>query len=142
MLPSCRIAVLACLLAAGTACGQMTLSCTQPCGDGSFRLQVTGCGAFAQIYNLMSFTPYSPTGGGPIFGLGLNGSAMVYQQLLMPVGAAPFHVTADAAGSYAWQFCLPPGVPVVVINADIVTVKWSLTAYGGRSNVVNLTVRL
>lgn len=122
---------------------QMTLSCSQPCGDGSFQLSVTGCGANAEIYNLISLEPYVPTGTGPIFGLSAAESHILLQEILYPLGTAPFHVSANGSGVYSWQFCLPPNNPIVEVPADIVTVKWSVGfGYGGHSNVVYINARL
>jgi hypothetical protein len=127
---------------AWTAPCQMTLTCTQPCGDGSFRLHVTGCGAFAEIFNLISLNPYTPTGQGPIFGLNAVGSAVLLTEILLPLGTEPFHVNAGGDGSYEWQFCLPPNNPVIEVPADVVTVRWSLNGYFGQSDVVHINARL
>jgi len=117
----------------------LTAAVTQPTGSGSFRWDVVGAGAGAEIYNLVSFTPYSPTGTGPIFGLGLVGSEILLSQILSPLGAEPFHVQADATGGYAWAFTAAP--TGLVIDADFVSIEWN-SGYIGQSCVINATITL
>jgi hypothetical protein len=112
------------LVLAASAPSQLILALDQPCGDGSFRLQTTGCAPQNRLYHLIQTTVAVPTGSGPIFGLSAQNSLSLIQQFLSPVGTHPFHVLPDGAGSYTWQFCLPPLQPPLDIAADIVALEW------------------
>ena len=129
------------LLALGiSAWAQPSLSITQPLGPGSVQLDVTGASAGAELYNLVQFTPASPTGSGPIFGLGVAGSDVLLPQILSPLGTAPYHVSADGIGEYSW---LTGSVPVgIMVPIDVVTVEFSGGTYVGVSSVVNITLDL
>lgn len=139
---SLRVLGLVVLASCGGLQAQLTLTCAQPSGDGSFSLSVTGASPNAELFNLISLSPVSPTGSGPFFGLGLGGSALLLTQILSPLGTVPYHVLADGSGAYLWSFANPPGSPIVTIPADVVTIQWSTAAgYGGHSPVFYIEAR-
>jgi hypothetical protein len=72
-------------------------------GPGSpLTLVVANAPPFAELFNVISFVPRTPLGSGPFFGLDA-GSGEVFAFFAMPVGAAPFHVFADASGGYVFS---------------------------------------
>ncbi len=135
-----RIVALLLGLAAARIPAQMALSCTQPTGVGSFRLEATGCAPNAEIFNFVTFAIATPTGSGPFFGLSIQDSATLVTELFSPLGTAPFHVTADAAGSYLWQFSAAPLVPSLQLPVDCVTVAFGPAGYGGQSPALHVTL--
>lgn len=133
-------AAVAVLLIAGSAAAQPVIALTQPGGAGDIAYSVTNAGANAELYNLVSYVPHTPTGSGPIFGLGVADSQNLLTQILLPMGAAPHHVAADAAGTYAWTVTLPP--IGVTIDIDIVCVEFGTGGYVNHSSVLNTMVNL
>lgn len=129
------------VLAAGTSTAQPTISLTQPGGPGDVLYTVTNASPNAELYNLANFTQHSPTGGGPIFGLGLAGSQDLLVQILSPLGSDPFHVMADGVGTYGWQITspMPSGTQV---NVDVVCIEWGPMGYVTHSAVIAATLSL
>ena len=119
-----RWLLFATLALSGSLSGQLALSVTQPMGPGSLEIAVTGADPADILFNLFSLVPHSPTGAGPIFGLGLPGSDVVLTQLLQPLGSAPFHVLPTPTGTYTWGFALPPGGGPC-LSVDAVSVSYS-----------------
>ncbi|MAG59022.1 MAG: hypothetical protein CMJ83_22265 [Planctomycetes bacterium] len=119
--------------------GQHTLAVTQPGGPGTIRLDVTGVQPNAELYNLVQATPHSPTGGGPIFGLGLAGSEGLLSQILSPLPLPPIHVLADGSGNYTWNLTSTPLGAMVPV--DVVSIQWN-AGFVSQSSVVFVTLDL
>ncbi|MEE9393162.1 MAG: hypothetical protein V3W41_11715 [Planctomycetota bacterium] len=67
----------------------------------------------AEVFNLFALTSQAaPLGAGSFFGLPFGPEQL--QQIFLPLGSAPIHVTADANGIYEW------GVPAGTIPAGLV----------------------
>ena len=78
----------------------LTISQPLPCNDITFT--VSGAAPNAELFNLIALECASPPGSGPILGLSASpGAGPVLDQLAFPLGTDPFHVLADATGSYA-----------------------------------------
>lgn len=117
-------ATLAGLILAHPVPGQSSLSLTvtQPGGPGTFLMQVSGASPNAELYNLVSLVPHTPTGGGPFLGLGLGGADELLDQLLSPLPTPPFHVNADGSGDYTFSFSLQPASASLPL--DLVSFTW------------------
>jgi hypothetical protein len=77
-----------------------TISQPVPCNDITFA--VSGAAPNSELFNLIALECSSPPGSGPLFGLSAApGAGPVLDQLAFPAGTDPFHVFADAGGSYA-----------------------------------------
>jgi hypothetical protein len=75
---------------------------TQNC-PGPITLTVTGATPGYELYNLIALTCSSPAGSGLFFGINSDlaaGSPLI--AFTYPLGAAPFHVAADASGQYVF----------------------------------------
>jgi Lectin C-type domain len=103
-------------------------------GAGSMVVGVIATGSNAELYNLFSPMPATVMpGDGPFFGLDL--SPFVLENAMQPLGAIPFHVTADANGAWFWG--LPSGsIPPMTI--DLVT----LAVTGGQISYQSPVQRL
>lgn len=94
----------------------LSLSITQSIGAGCgpIVISVAGAAATNELYNRVSL---SYSGGlGPLFGVGLD----AWNQLFLPLGTQPFHVLADAMGSY--NLSIPGGCTTSVV-IEAVTVE-------------------
>ncbi|HYC76446.1 MAG TPA: hypothetical protein VEI02_02355 [Planctomycetota bacterium] len=99
---------------------------TQPCG-GPITMTVTGASPNAELFNLIALTCSNPTGSGILFGINADLAAgSPLSQLQFPLGAAPFHVLADATGAYSitiptsGQCPSPVQIPVEAISLEVV----------------------
>jgi hypothetical protein len=106
-------------------------------------VSVTGAPPSSELFNLVSLTPATPVDTGLFFGLTVGpASGDVAGSFFLPLGAEPFHVLADAAGSYA--LAIPTPGPGTAHNFDVVSVAFApgpdFTTYYGRSPAVNATV--
>ena len=129
------------LLASVPAVAQPAISLTQPGGAGTIQYDVSGAAPNAELYTLVNFTQQSPTGSGPIFGLGLAGSEVRLSQILLPIGTDPHHVYASAAGTYLWTLGAP--VAGVSFDIDVVCIEWDpLLGYVDHSSVLATTISL
>ena len=81
---------------------QLALAITQPLPGNDITFTVSGAAPNAELFNLIALECTSPPGSGPILGLSAGpGAGPVLDQLAFPLGTDPFHVLADATGSYA-----------------------------------------
>lgn len=76
----------------------------------------------AEIYNFFSFALSNPLGSGPFFGL--EPDSFLLQQIFLPLGTHPFHVTLDAQGTYQFG-------PVPLDPAQVSMDYMSLALTGG-----------
>jgi hypothetical protein len=76
------------------------VSITQTC-PGPITVQIVGAQPFYELYTLIALTCSSPPGSGILFGINADGAAgQPLISFFQPLGTAPFHVQADAAGNY------------------------------------------
>jgi V8-like Glu-specific endopeptidase len=106
-------------------------------------LGVTGAPPGAELFNLLTFTPRTPLGSGPLFGID-PGDGAVFAIFGTPPGTEPFHVTADGAGSYL--FATPTSGVVGAFSGDLVSVAFGpgggFAGYLAQSQVTNVTFTL
>jgi hypothetical protein len=107
-----------------------TISVSQAGGCGTpISVSVVNAAPFAEMFNFISLACVNP-GSGPFFGLSIGpGSGDPLAQVTLPVGSAPFHVFADALGSYGIAFPVPPCTPVVMLTAQAVSVSVAAGSY-------------
>lgn len=83
---------------------EVTLGVQMLPGNG-FSFNVSGMDPSAPVWNAVSLDTTQPFGAGPVGGLQTDSLAL----LGLPLGSAPFHVPADASGTYS--FTIPSGLP-------------------------------
>ncbi len=135
-----RLTVIVTLMFAAPATAQPVITLDQVGGPGNLQYAITGAGAGAELYTLVNFTQYTPSGSGPIFGLGLAGSEILVSQILLPIGSDPHHVYADALGTYSWVIAGPAAG--IVFDVDVVCIEWGPAGYVDHSAVVAATISL
>lgn len=117
--------VIAAVSGAGPPVAAHRLTVVQHAGEGSLCIEVDGAAAGAQIWTLISLTAGLPTGSGPLLGLHAGaGSGDPLGQILLPLGTAPFHVSAGPLGRHVFSVTgLDAGLPA--LDADFVSAALS-----------------
>ena len=98
-------------------------------GVGDFGLHVAGADPGSEMWNLLSVTPSSGLGTGPL--AGLAGDALF--GLTLPLGAGPFHVSADGMGHYDFVLpaaSAPPGIVAEFRSVGLISGTWALSEIG------------
>ncbi len=100
-------------------------------GAGDVSLAINGMAPYGEWVLGVSTTIYTPVGGGPLFGVGMD----AINTLVQPIGAIPFHSQADSSGSFVWSTV---GVPTGFV-CQAVALELIPTVGVVSSNVVQVT---
>lgn len=103
----------------GNNCNPFTFTISQDTFNcGPIVLSVTGATPGSELYNLISLQ--CSFGSGPLFGIGID----AFSQIFFPLGTIPFHVAADATGSF--NLSVPTGCSTMLTVEGV-----SIEALGG-----------